>query len=91
MNPDDIARALAMMSLYALPGLVYVVVVALILPAIRRRRAARAIAAAEVEAVAQAIARCYGHGPLAVMDPRYQDEFRRDARAALAAMKRRPS
>lgn len=49
---------------------------------IERRRNA----AAEIEVVAQAIASCYGHGPLAVMDPAYQIEFRRDARAAIEAM-----
>jgi len=46
---------------------------------------------AEVDVVAQAIADCYGHGPLRVMDPHYQHEFRRDARAAIDAMQRRGS
>jgi hypothetical protein len=45
----------------------------------------------DVDAVAQAIARCYGHGPLHVMDQHYQDEFRRDARAAIAVIRRRGS
>jgi hypothetical protein len=47
--------------------------------------------AAEVDVVAQAIADCYGHGPLRVMDQLYRDEFRRDARAAIDAMRRRGS
>lgn len=52
---------------------------------VRSRRAD----AERIDIVAQAIARCYGHGPLARMDPAYQDEFRRDARAAISAMRRR--
>lgn len=57
----------------------------------RARIARRRLADAEVDIIAQAIANCYGHGPLAVMDPLYQAEFRRDARAAIAAMQSRPS
>ena len=56
---------------------------------IRTRRRAAAEDADAIDIVAQAIARCYGHGPLDRMDPAYQREFRRDARAAIAAMRRR--
>ena len=54
-----------------------------------RRAERRRNDAEQVDVVAQAIARCYGHGPLRVMDPAYQHEFRRDARAAIDAMRRR--
>jgi hypothetical protein len=55
---------------------------------IRRRRRIRAtLSNAEyIDVVAQAIAHSYGHGPLDKMDPAYLREFRRDARAAIAAM-----
>ncbi|UVF61171.1 hypothetical protein SEA_AOKA_48 [Arthrobacter phage Aoka] len=83
MNPDDLVRVLLLCGLYAIPGLAYGLGSWIIL---RRRRRPRPD---EVDAVAQAIARCYGHGPLAAMDQTYRDEFRRDARAAIAAMRRR--
>lgn len=83
MNPDDLARFLVLLGIYAIPGLAYGITVW-----ITTRRARRA-EDADVDTVAQAIARCYGHGPLSAMDPAYQHEFRRDARAAIAAMRRR--
>lgn len=69
--------------------LLVLAVLILLLDIIRTARARRRPTAEQVDVVAQAIAHCYGHGPLAVMDQTYQDEFRRDARAALAAMRRR--
>lgn len=44
--------------------------------------------AVELEQVAQAIAYCYGHGPIRVMDPAHRREFERDARAAIKAMRK---
>lgn len=98
MNPADLERALILCAIWAIGTMLYLMT-ALILDWRARRRIRHAAAVApparsaaeEIEDVAAAISRCYGHGPFRLLDRMYQDEFRRDARAAIAAIRRRGS
>jgi Flp pilus assembly protein TadB len=87
------ALATVGMLLLLVVGVLLVLLVLLLIiritRSIRRRRQQAADESELLEEIAQEIAYCYGHGPLRVMDPAYQHEFRRDARAALAVMRGR--
>jgi len=82
-----IAGAFGAMSVLLLAGLCIRLVRRYRIRRRKRRESEDVAEAALLDAVAQEIANCYGHGPLAVMDPAYQHEFRRDARAAIKAMR----